>query len=74
MREQCSMPRWWSRNTDIAQAYTPRKKEKKRKEKKRKEKKRKEKKRKEKKRKEKMTPKGVNSLRSQVLHWAAQVA
>jgi len=69
MREQCSMPRWWSRNTDIAQAYTPRKKEKKRKEKKRKEKKRKEKKR-----KEKMTPKGVNSLRSQVLHWAAQVA
>ncbi len=43
------------------------------KEKKRKKRKGKEKKRKEKKRKEKITPLGVNSMRSQVLYWAAQV-
>ena len=49
------------------------KKERKGKERKGKERKGKEKKRKEKKRKEKITPLGVNSMRSQVLYWAAQV-
>ncbi len=61
----------------ITAVKTPRerkeKEKKERKEKKGKEKKRKEKKRKEKKRKEKITPLGVNSMRSQVLYWAAQV-
>ncbi len=55
------------------QGKEKKRKKRKGKERKGKERKGKEKKRKEKKRKEKITPLGVNSMRSQVLYWAAQV-